>query len=765
MGNPPPSSGATARPPTSGSNGAPDPPPPTKRPSRWPTRPPSRRPTPAPLENPTNKPALVWLPAPTKKPSTAASSPITLTNDVYLYGRLRSSYFCAAQWGDWTLEKCNRSEPCPTGLHGSCPDGEKCFSDAPCAELRTPRPTPRPTWKPTRPSFEGDPAKRFCGRDWVDVTRNCLTAVPCPGGYAEGVCPYGLNCYADTPCADDGYLESMGVEPADVASGQQLDPSTTGADLDTIRYCSSNRECPFGSFCNQGESGTGGYCGDCLLSNGMGCSTEQVCRESGCGIETLKEYGLAKCYFRSRLDELCGEQLDNAHAQCEVSKMTCDVPKQASVAQLVSSEYQNPPRNNFFCGSTHRDIAQKCLDSKPCPTGVAATQCDGTDGCFYVPNCSAEYESVSNVSNPTQPTLIQSKRPTFRPTRNPTPNPTSKQLMLTPSFITTQTNKPNSLSLLKPTQSTFASFQQVEGPNNTQGASEKLSQPTNSNADSYNSQPGTNDGSKPMLIIDEGSPAQNQQRAELCNLCEGSVMYSSQRISLGNNQISCGDIESSIFLSESIVEGSDGCMNFRGQYSSICCATTLISIDLEPCTICGSDTLDWKASVSFSGEMESCQELHNKILVDEIRSDSPSCKTSQNAFSGSCCIHKPDNPCNLCSSGGGVGFRVVGNAQVMYDGKLKTCQEVESSLHSTQEQLSEICMQSHKELFDLCCEAIDEQPYLKESTNVAVLSPTASPVSKNPTDFDKWFTLASSAQKSYICFVTIAIGELVRVFI
>eukprot|EP00578_Thalassiosira_sp_NH16_P020860 CAMPEP_0181083974 /NCGR_PEP_ID=MMETSP1071-20121207/4450_1 /TAXON_ID=35127 /ORGANISM="Thalassiosira sp., Strain NH16" /LENGTH=1372 /DNA_ID=CAMNT_0023165681 /DNA_START=213 /DNA_END=4331 /DNA_ORIENTATION=- len=97
----------------------------------------------------------------------------------------------------------------------------------------TPRPSP-PSWKPTqRPRYQPQPndtlqshsptkrprtwppvktddvTKRYCGFDWADVTENCLTAVPCPGGDANGVCPSGMNCIAETPCSDETYLNWM----------------------------------------------------------------------------------------------------------------------------------------------------------------------------------------------------------------------------------------------------------------------------------------------------------------------------------------------------------------------------------------------------------------------------------------------------------------------------------------------------------------------------------------------------------------------------
>lgn len=99
---------------------------------------------------------------------------------------------------------CSEAIACPYGdASGVCPDGFKCIADTPCNNVElvgaTPvEPTPIPTRHPTFPPVEGDdPDNRFCGHNWSDVTENCLTAIPCPGGVAFGVCPDGMNCIAE----------------------------------------------------------------------------------------------------------------------------------------------------------------------------------------------------------------------------------------------------------------------------------------------------------------------------------------------------------------------------------------------------------------------------------------------------------------------------------------------------------------------------------------------------------------------------------------
>lgn len=102
------------------------------------------------------------------------------------------------------MNHCSEAIPCPyADPVGVCPDGHRCIADTPCDkyELAGPNsqnPTPIPTPNPTFPPVEGDdPEKRYCGLNWSDVTENCLTAIPCPGGVALNVCPDGMNCIAE----------------------------------------------------------------------------------------------------------------------------------------------------------------------------------------------------------------------------------------------------------------------------------------------------------------------------------------------------------------------------------------------------------------------------------------------------------------------------------------------------------------------------------------------------------------------------------------
>ena len=150
-----------------------------------------------------------------------------LTNDVYLHGFLRSSYYCMARFS-LDSSACSASAgPCPAGHHGDCPDGTFCFPDTPCADL--------------------------------------LSSSSGSGGVAEDAAP----AVAPSP--------SGGSRPTD------------GVPSQFVFTCTSNDHCPFGQFCAVSLASNVGSCRSCLVGSGMGCSTDEYCRTRTCSDEAEGE--------------------------------------------------------------------------------------------------------------------------------------------------------------------------------------------------------------------------------------------------------------------------------------------------------------------------------------------------------------------------------------------------------------------------------------------------------------------------------------------
>ena len=302
-----------------------------------------------------------------------------------------ATYYCGPNWS-WVVENCDQAIPCPYGdASGVCPDGYKCIADTPCDKFGivgpySAKPTPRPTKNPTFPPVKGDdPANRFCGYNWSDVTENCLTAIPCPGGVAFGVCPDGMNCIAEAPCSDDVYLDWLKDKQAKQAAEAEVNTvvATTSTSDEGNAFCTNNSDCDTGLFCNKG------YCGQCL-EDGTGCSVDQICRTATCA--ESQDPGATKCYTVSDLDVVCQTLLNNIRAICITDMMACEIPideseqNQSDDAAVIDSAnlggvanssggdamYENPEGNAFFCGVDYYSIKDICLQSKPCPGGFAS---------------------------------------------------------------------------------------------------------------------------------------------------------------------------------------------------------------------------------------------------------------------------------------------------------------------------------------------------------------------------------------------------------
>ena len=223
------------------------------------------------------------------------------------------------------------------------------------------------------------------------MTTNCLTATPCPSGDAFGVCPDGMNCIAETPCADEEFLDWLREKQASSNGSGGSSPAVedTVASYDTnagnIKVCASDGNCNAGEYCNHG------YCGKCSILDetyNMGCSTEQVCKTAGC--QVAQEWGVTKCFAVADLHKECEEITGAIGSTCNTDKMMCEFAAvtvddnssssvligggddggSSNVSQEETSNIpsvamnENPEGNTFFCGKTYYTILEKCLQSK-----------------------------------------------------------------------------------------------------------------------------------------------------------------------------------------------------------------------------------------------------------------------------------------------------------------------------------------------------------------------------------------------------------------
>ena len=322
-----------------------------------PPTPPSKRPTP--------NPVMTWLPKYDSQPTpeVLGSKPAptqpeeeddwSLTNQLYLQGYLRSSYYCGSTYNGFNADVCQSATPCPDGMHQTCPGNENCYPDTPCAFLKTPNPTPPPvtsTPRPTFPLVEGDASKRFCGYSWQDVIANCLTAIPCPEGFAEVACPAGMKCIADTPCGDPVYISYLkgDAEPIPAVAEPTNPPAIIREGDPMKRYCGVD----WSDVTSNCLSAT-----PCPLGFSDVCPDGHQCiNETPCGDEAYLEW------LNSRLN---GD--DNAVMQ---SKPANDAPDQASIVDLSCQNDAECPVSQFCnsgaCGTCSLSSQSGCAADEVC---------------------------------------------------------------------------------------------------------------------------------------------------------------------------------------------------------------------------------------------------------------------------------------------------------------------------------------------------------------------------------------------------------------
>jgi hypothetical protein len=341
--------------------------------------------------------------------------------------------YCGPDW-EWVVANCANAIPCPYGdANGVCPPDYKCIADTPCDQFdivgpNSSKPTPNPTKNPTFPPVEGDdPNKRYCGHNWADVTENCLTAIPCPGGVAFGVCPDDMNCIAETPCNDEEYLDWLRDKQAKIAAEQGEVQTPSELTDEGNDYCMNDDDCDSKLMCNNG------YCSQCL-NDGTGCSSEEICKPATCG--EPQNSGPSQCFAVSELDSVCRAKLNDPSAICAIGIMACEATTTSSESSGLLAAYENPGDNAFFCGDDYYAILESCLQSKPCPGGFAAGVCDSGEGCFSVVACRSEYSSAlyDAITNPSPVT----NSPTMNPTQKPTVEVTTSIATNNPANVSSE---------------------------------------------------------------------------------------------------------------------------------------------------------------------------------------------------------------------------------------------------------------------------------------------------------------------------------------
>lgn len=368
---------------------SPTPPPSTKAPSQSPstarTYPPiTEFPTPRPIvfKPPTSQPTKYTVLAnnnPTATPTITATN-TDLTNEMYLHGKLRTSYHCG--WDtDSTIEICNTAIACPMGRETDCPVGQRCFADITCDD----EPIIIESVQHHDDTVNSD--QQLLGSVQGPTNPSMIQQVPAPQPIPvqnESSPSSNANSVANSLPP----MLSPALDPTTVSPAIQTPPIANAWNDSTQSgngWCNSNDDCNKRQFCNQG------YCGECIslgAQRGMGCSVDEICRSNGCRIRD-DENGPTKCFTQSELDVDCTWQLGDSIAKCNIQTLECYSSQEAAqtvplnpASSLSSSQstgnngvvsyanvgnkamYTNQQGNSYFCGKKYHEVSRMCLRSK-----------------------------------------------------------------------------------------------------------------------------------------------------------------------------------------------------------------------------------------------------------------------------------------------------------------------------------------------------------------------------------------------------------------
>jgi len=218
-------------------------------------------------------------------------------------------------------------------------DGED-WSSIPLQSNNTP---PRSTPSPVRP-----PNEQAANAIVESATSN---TVDNEGEEDWSSTPLDVNIPSPTPPPLEwiGYIPENENDntPSSSISQSTSSSSTTQPENDEKR-CTTNKDCynltSNQQFCNQPTPYDIGYCGQCMIFNGMGCATNElclidqegegrnICHELQGGISNSQSIGITKCYKYLELDIDCQIMLNDSKARCNVEKMICEGSKQQQEA-------------------------------------------------------------------------------------------------------------------------------------------------------------------------------------------------------------------------------------------------------------------------------------------------------------------------------------------------------------------------------------------------------------------------------------------------
>ncbi|KAL9183180.1 hypothetical protein ACHAXT_004967 [Thalassiosira profunda] len=334
---------------------------------------------------------------------------------------------CGRSWGD-ANDRCGQW--CLGEGEDDCPRGEQCFGSTVCYNDVGLVPSMSPTTgAPTtrRPTARSDPINhRFCGQTWT--TARCTVEDFCPNG---DECKPGESCFTVQRCHIHDLTPQPSYSPTLAPSLPHDHPSYyqycgkssnhAASTCSVATWCSSDDECPAGSFC---FGGLPQQCNYLLLRNGptfmnaftSGPTPRPTTRPPSTPPPSKRDdprnirfCGSAWDHINCSVESHCPMGIECKSGELCFTERSCNIldltpmptaeptisgptppptaplptqPPTAPLPTTPSPTRHDDPRNIRFCGTAWDEI--NCSIESHCPMGI---ECKPGELCFTERSC------------------------------------------------------------------------------------------------------------------------------------------------------------------------------------------------------------------------------------------------------------------------------------------------------------------------------------------------------------------------------------------
>jgi len=154
----------------------------------------------------------------------------------------------------------------------------------------------------------------------------------------------------------------------------------------------------------------------------------------------------------------------------------------------------------------------------------------------------------------------------------------------------------------------------------------------------------------------------------------------------------CGDWS---VLSERELSQSDVCKTTQNDLFDRCC--------FKQCSLCDEGwAVNWNHPLTFNGLASTCLDVFMNLRNEGVQDGHDRCLSVRFTVSHECCYKMPTNQCSLCQASNGTFLNTNWNAEVVYQGQVASCGDV-NALLSSEEIDSILCLSARDDFWNQCC--------------------------------------------------------------